>query len=119
MLISQEIWLSPLLWNEYDRGYLITHLLVEVEVISPKFWVLPLTSSQIEKYNYIKKKRDEGYYYYQISDMMNESHFKPQRTLKFTPQQVWGLEFKMENRTKKLDKIENSKIISIGVIKKC
>jgi len=36
-----------------------THLLVEVEVISPKFWVLPLTSSQIEKYNYIKKKRDE------------------------------------------------------------
>ena len=32
--------------------------------------------------------------------MMNESHFKPQRTLKFTPQKVWGLEFKMENRTK-------------------
>ena len=50
--------------------------------------------------------------------MMNESHFKPQRTLKFTPQQVWGLEFKMENRTKRLDKIQNSKIIFIGVIKK-
>ena len=50
--------------------------------------------------------------------MMNESHFKPQRTLRFTPQQFWGLEFKMENRIKKLDKIENSKIISIGVIKK-
>ena len=118
MLISQEIWLSPLLWNEYDRGYLITHLLVEVEVISPKFWVLPLSSSQIEKYNFIKEKRIQGFYYHQISDMMNESHFKPQRTLKFTPQQVWGLEFKMENRTKKLDKIENYKIISIGVIKK-
>ena len=50
--------------------------------------------------------------------MMNESHFKPQRTLKFTPQQVWGLEFKMENRTKRLDEIENYKIIFIGVIKK-
>ena len=50
--------------------------------------------------------------------MMNESHFKPQRTLKFTPQQVWGLEFKMENRIKRLDKIENPKIISIGMIKK-
>ena len=50
--------------------------------------------------------------------MMNESHFKPQRTLKFTPQQVWGLEVKMENRIKRLDKIENPKIISIGVIKK-
>ena len=38
---------------------MITHLLVKVEVVSPKLWVLPLTSSQIEKYNYIKKKRDE------------------------------------------------------------
>ena len=118
MLISQKIWLSPLLWNEYDRGYLITHLLVEVEVISPKFWVLPLSSSQIEKYNFIKEKRIQGFYYYQISDMMNESHFKLQRTLKFTPQQVWGLEAKMENRIKRLDKIENPKIISIGMIKK-
>ena len=48
--------------------------------------------------------------------MMNESHFKPQRTLKFTPQQVWGLEFKMENRIKRLDKIENPKSISIGLV---
>ena len=48
--------------------------------------------------------------------MMNESHFKPQRTLKFTPQQVWGLEFKMENRIKRLDKIEKPKVISIGLI---
>ena len=30
-----------------------------------------------------------------------------QRTDKFTPQQVWGLEFKMEKRLKRLDKIEN------------
>jgi hypothetical protein len=116
MLISQEIWLSQLLWNEYDRGYLITHLLVEVEVISPKFWVLPLSSSQIEKYNFIKEKRIQGFYYHQISVMMNESHFKPQRTLKFTPQQVWGLEFKLEKRLKRLDKIENPRVVSIGLI---
>jgi hypothetical protein len=64
------------------------NLLVEVEVISPKFWVLPLSSSQIEKYNFIKEKRSQGFYYHQISVMMNESHFKPQRILKFTPQQV-------------------------------
>jgi len=114
--ISHETWLNRLLWNEYDRGYLITHLLVEVEVISPKFWVLPLSSSQIEKYNFIKEKRSQGFNYLQISDMMNESHFKPQRTLKFTPQQIWGLEFKMENRIKRLDKIEKPKVVSIGLI---
>ncbi len=102
--------------NKFDRGYLTPYLLVEIEVISPKLWVLPLTSSQIEKYNFIKKKRDEGYYYYQISDMMNESNFKPQRTDKFTPQQVWGLEFKMEKRLKRLDKMENPKIVSIGLV---
>ena len=84
---------------------------------SPKFWVLPISSSQIEKYNFIKEKRKEGFYCLQISDMMNESHFKPQRTLKFTPQQVWGLEFKMENRIKRLDKIEKPKVVSIGLIK--
>ena len=117
MLINLEILRNQLLWNEYDRGYLITHLLVEVEVISPKFWVLPLSSSQIEKYNFIREKRSQGFYYLQISDMMNESHFKPQRTLKFTPQQVWGLEFKMENRIKRLDKIEKPKVVSIGLIK--
>ena len=117
-LISLEILRNPLLWNEYDRGYLITHLLVEVEVTSPKLWVLPLSSSQIEKYNYIKKKRDEGYYYYQISDMMNESNFKPQRTDIFTPQQVWGLEFKMEKRLKRLDKIKNPKILKISILEK-
>ena len=115
-LISLEILRNPLLWNEYDRGYLITHLLVEVEVISPKFWVLPLSSSQIEKYNFIKEKRSQGFYYHQISVMMNESHFKPQRTLKFTPQQVWGLEFKLEKRLKRLDKIENPRVVSIGLI---
>jgi len=49
--------------------------------------------------------------------MMNESdYFKPQRTKSFTPQQVWGLEFKMEKRLKRLDKIENPKIISIGLV---
>ncbi len=48
--------------------------------------------------------------------MMNESHFKPQRTDIFTPQQVWGLEFKMEKRLKRLDKIENPKVVSIGLI---
>ena len=93
---------KQLLWNEYDRGYLFSpnqnhYLSVEVEVTSPKFLVLPISSSQIEKYNFIKEKRKEGFYYLQISDMMNESHFKPQRTLKFTPQQVWVLEVKMEN----------------------
>ena len=77
----------------------MTHLLVDVEVTSPKFWVIPLSSSQVEKYNFIKEKRREGFFYYQISDMMNESEF--------TPQQVWGIEFKMEKRLKRLNKIEN------------
>jgi hypothetical protein len=49
---------------------------------------------------------------------MNESEFTPQRSDKFTPQQVWGIEFKMEKRLKRLNKIENPKISSIGIVVK-
>ena len=48
--------------------------------------------------------------------MINESHFKPQRTFKFTPQQVWGLESKMKKRKFRLKKMIHPKVISVGII---
>ena len=75
-----------------------------------------IREERINREDIVEEKRSQGFNYLQISDMMNESHFKPQRTLKFTPQQVWGLEFKMENRIKRLDKIEKPKVVSIGLI---
>ncbi len=58
--------------------------------------------------------KDSGSTYLQISDYLNSSDYKPQRTDKFTPQQVFGLLFKMEKRLTRLSKITSPKIISIG-----
>lgn len=94
------------------------YLNVVVEITSPKFWVTPLSQTQKDKYEFIKEKREQGYYFKEISDVLNESDFTPQRTDKFTPQQVWGLESKMKKREKRLKKIKPLKIISISISEK-
>ncbi len=60
--------------------------------------------------------RDEGYTYLEISDYLNTSDFKPQRTDKFTPQQVFGLFDKMNKRIKRLQKITPPKIYNFGFV---
>ena len=109
------------MWRSYDRGYFLTpnhYLNVVVEIISPKLWVIPLSQSQKDKYEFIKEKREQGYIYKEISDMLNHSDFTPQRTDKFTPQQVWGLESKMMKREDRLKKITPPKVISVGLMEK-
>ena len=94
------------------------YLNVVVEITSPKFWVTPLSQSQKDKYEFIKEKSEQGYYYKEISEMLNESDFTPHRTDKFTPQQVWGLESKMKKREKRLKKIKSPKVVSVTLIER-
>ena len=119
MSISPVIWLNRLPWSEYDRGYFPSfkdevYLTCIVEITSPHYWVVPLSESQYEKYNIIRSMKNSGSTYLQISDYLNSSDYKPQRTDKFAPQQVFGLLFKMEKRLTRLSKITSPKIISIG-----
>ncbi|MDX5586661.1 MAG: hypothetical protein QNK20_17370 [Aureibaculum sp.] len=60
--------------------------------------------------------RDEGCTYLQISDYLNTSDYKPQRTEKFTSQQVFGLFDKMNKRIKRLKKITPPKIYNFGLL---
>ena len=60
--------------------------------------------------------RDEGCTYLQISDYLNTSDYKPQRTEKFTSQQVFGLFNKMNKRIKRLQKITPPKIYNFGLL---
>lgn len=87
-----------------------------VEITSPLFWVLPLSKEQEEKYNIIKKKREKGFTFLEISDYLNTSEYKPQRTDRFTPQQVFGLFDKMNNRIERLNKVVKPKIYEIGIL---
>ena len=121
MLISREIWLSLLLWNSSDRGYLLQYneevfFTCIVEITSSKFWVLPISKEQEEKYNIIREMKDNGYTFLEISDFLNSSEYTPQRTNKFTPQQVFGLLDKMNKRIDRLNTITTPKIYNIGLI---
>ena len=87
-----------------------------VEITSPKFWVLPISKNQEEKFNLIKKMRDDGFTFLEISDYLNTSEYKPQRTENFTSQQVFGLFDKMNKRIKRLQKITPPKVVSVGLI---
>jgi len=87
-----------------------------VEITSPFFWVKPVSIEQQEKFNIIKTKREEGLTFREISDYLNSSMYKPQRTDKFTPQQVFGLYDKMKKRIIRLNKCHQLKFLHIGIV---
>jgi hypothetical protein len=60
--------------------------------------------------------RDDGFTFLEISDYLNTSEYKPQRTENFTSQQVFGLFDKMNKRIKRLQKITPPKVVSVGLI---
>ncbi len=112
---------SPLLWSRIDRGYLFhkdynSFLTCIVEITSPKFWVIPLTQNQKDRYNLVKQLKSEGLTYKQISDYLNNhTNYKPRRTNQFSPQQVFGIFDKMNKRIKRLNKIYEPQIYGFGL----
>ncbi|MGK0212070.1 MAG: hypothetical protein ACI9D4_002411 [Polaribacter sp.] len=56
---------------------------------------------QEEKCIIIKKMRDDGFTYLEISDFLNTSNYKPQRTDNFSSQLVFGLFDKMNTQIKR------------------
>lgn len=60
--------------------------------------------------------RENGFTFLEISDYLNTSNYIPQRTDKFTSQQVFGLFDKMNKRIKRLQKITPPKVVSVGLI---
>jgi hypothetical protein len=72
-----------------------------VKITSLLFWVLSLCKEQEEKYIIIKKMRDDGFTYLEISDFLNTSNYKPHRTDNFSSQLVFGLFDKMNTQIKR------------------
>jgi len=60
--------------------------------------------------------KEDGFTFLEISDYLNTSDYKPQRTDKFTSQQVFGLFDKMNKRIKRLDKITPPIIYNFGLL---
>jgi hypothetical protein len=108
-------------WNDFDRGYLFnpnynSYLTCVVEITSPKFWVLPLSKGQKDRYKVVSELRDEGLTYKEISNYLNtQTQYKPRRTEQFSPPQVFGIFDKMNKRIKRLEKIYEPKIYGFGL----
>lgn len=49
---------------------------------------------------------------------MNEMNFTTRNGRKFTPQQVWGLHYKIKKRIQRLNRRERPKILRVFVSKK-
>lgn len=60
--------------------------------------------------------RDEEFTYLQISNFLNTTNFKPQRTNNFFPQQVFGLFNKMNKRIRRLNEVIPLKIYDFRLI---
>ena len=108
-------------WNDFDRGYLFhpnynSYLTCIVELTSPKFWVIPLSKGQKDRYKIVKQLRDEGLTYTQISDYLNtKTQYKPRRTKQFSPSIVHSLEKKMEKRIDRLEQTFKPSIYGFGL----
>ena len=67
----------------------------------------------IPYYRLIRKLRERGYFFYQISNIFNQHNLKPNRTDKFSPQTIHGSFKKMKIREKEMSKREKPRIINM------
>ena len=67
----------------------------------------------IPYYRLIRKLRDRGYYFYEISKIFNQHKLIPNRTDQFSPQLIHGTFKKMKIREEKMSEREKPKIVNI------
>jgi len=60
--------------------------------------------------------REENKPFYEISDYLNNNGYTPQRTSKFTPENVFGIYSKMSKRVKRLQNITPPIFSNFGII---
>jgi len=80
------------------------YLLVDVEVVGDYYHTTRQRPPKktIPYYRLIRKLRDRGYFFYQISNIFNQHKLKPNRTDRFTPQNIHGSYKKMKIRESKM-----------------
>ena len=91
------------------------YLTCVVEISSHKLWIRRLQPNQLNNFRYIKRLRKDGFTYLEISNILNQNGFHPQRVKKFSPQLVCSLEKKMLIRERRISKVIKPKIYNFGL----
>jgi hypothetical protein len=115
MWTNPEILLKVLPWNRIERGCFLT---CKVDIISPKFWVRPLSENQNRLFHIISELRNDGLTFPQISEFLNSNtDLKPIRSKrKFYPPLVWSMWDKITKRKERISQISKPRIRDIGLM---
>jgi hypothetical protein len=98
---------------DYQKGYFLTMVLV---ITSPNLWISPYSEYQQTLFGMIQHKHEvEGMNFVQISDWLNENHFKTPRGKVFNQSLAWSMYTKKMRSIQRFSRENELKIKSTGI----
>ena len=95
------------------KGYYLTMVL---QVSSPNLWTSPYSDYQSKLFEIIKTKHeDEGLNFQQISNWLNENHFKTPRGKVFKQNHVWSIYTKKKMSIQRFSRENDTEVLSTSV----
>lgn len=96
-----------------QKGYFLTMVL---EITSPNLWISPYNEHQQTLFGIIQQKHEvEGLNFVQISDWLNENHYKTPRGKVFTQSHAWGIYTKKMRSIKRFSRENDTQVVSTGI----
>ncbi len=107
---------TKLLFSSDDsnkKGYFLSMVVV---VTSPNLWISPYSEYQQTLFGIIQHKHEvEGMNFVQISDWLNENHFKTPRGKVFTQSLAWSMYTKKMRSIKRFSRENDTQVVSTGI----
>ncbi len=107
---------TKLLFSSDDsnqKGYFLSMVVV---VTSPNLWISPYSEYQQTLFGIIQHKHEvEGMNFVQISDWLNENHYKTPRGKVFTQSLAWSIYTKKMRSLKRFSRENETEVVSTGI----
>ena len=96
-----------------QKGYFLSMVLV---ITSPNLWMSPYNEHQQTLFGIIQHKHEvEGLNFVQISDWLNENHYKTPRGKVFTQSHAWGIYTKKIRSIQRFSRDNDTQVVSTGI----
>jgi len=96
-----------------QKGYFLTMVL---EITSPNLWMSPYNEHQQTLFGIIQHKHEvEGMNFVQISDWLNENHYKTPRGKVFTQSHAWSIYTKKMRSIQRFSRENETQVVSTGI----
>jgi hypothetical protein len=96
-----------------QRGYFLTMVVV---VTSPNLWMSPYSEYQQTLFGIIQHKHEvDGMNFVQISDWLNENHYKTPRGKVFNQSLAWSIYTKKKRSIQRFSRENDTEVVSTGI----